>query len=115
MLALTLARSPARSLGRRRLAALVAARSWPAISRWNNAPHVSTALPPERVRGAAPGHAGNETVAPAQGARLAAAAAPDRRDRVELIGMGYRAGRTLRWRTASTRCSATIRCGSRWF
>jgi len=55
--------------------------------RWNNAPHVSTALPPKRFA-ALRQHTHNETVRLLK-ARLAAAAAPDRRDRVELIGIDY--------------------------
>jgi hypothetical protein len=54
---------------------------------WNYAPHVSTALPPanfEALRTDTP----DETVRLLE-ARLAAAAAPNRRDRVELIGIGY--------------------------
>jgi hypothetical protein len=54
---------------------------------WNNAPHVSTALPTanfEALRADTP----DETVRLLK-ARLAAAAAPDRRDRVELIGIAY--------------------------
>jgi hypothetical protein len=54
---------------------------------WNYAPHVSTALPTanfEALRADTP----DETVRLLK-ARLAAAAAPDRRDRVELIGIGY--------------------------
>jgi hypothetical protein len=54
---------------------------------WNFAPHVSTALPPARFEALRP-DTGNETVRLLQ-AKLAAAAAPDRRDRVELIGIGY--------------------------
>jgi hypothetical protein len=54
---------------------------------WNNAPHVSTALPPERFEALRP-DTGDETVRLLQ-AKLAAAAAPDRRDRVELIGIDY--------------------------
>jgi hypothetical protein len=54
---------------------------------WNNAPHVSTALPPQRYDALRQGTE-NETVRLLK-ARLAAAAAPDRRDRVELIGIGY--------------------------
>jgi dolichyl-phosphate-mannose-protein mannosyltransferase len=54
---------------------------------WNNAPHVSTALAPQRYDALRQG-TGNETVRLLK-ARLAAAAAPDRRDRVELIGIGY--------------------------
>jgi hypothetical protein len=55
--------------------------------RWNNAPHISTALPRERFDALRQG-TGNETVRLLK-ARLAAAAAPDRRDRVELIGIEY--------------------------
>jgi len=55
--------------------------------RWNNAPHVSTALPRERFE-ALRQNTGNETVQLLE-VRLAAAAAPDRRDRVELIGIDY--------------------------
>jgi hypothetical protein len=54
---------------------------------WNYAPHVSTALPTasfEALRADTP----DETVRLLE-ARLAAVAAPDRRDRVELIGIGY--------------------------
>jgi hypothetical protein len=54
---------------------------------WNNAPHVSTGLAPQRYDALRQG-TGNETVRLIR-ARLAAAAAPDRRDRVELIGIGY--------------------------
>jgi hypothetical protein len=54
---------------------------------WNNAPHESTALPPGRFEALRP-DTRNETVRLIK-ARLAAAAAPDRRDRVELIGIGY--------------------------
>jgi hypothetical protein len=54
---------------------------------WNYAPHISTALPPERFAALAP-PSGNETVRLLH-ARLAQAAAPDRRDRVELIGIDY--------------------------
>jgi hypothetical protein len=54
---------------------------------WNNAPHVSTALPPARFAALRP-DTGDETVRLLQ-AKLAAAAAPDRRDRVELIGIDY--------------------------
>jgi hypothetical protein len=54
---------------------------------WNNAPHESTALPPERFE-ALRQDTGDETVRLIE-ARLAAAAAPDRRDRVELIGIDY--------------------------
>ena len=54
---------------------------------WNNAPHVSTALAPERFE-ALLQNTSNETVRLLK-AKLAAAAAPDRRDRVELIGIDY--------------------------
>jgi hypothetical protein len=55
--------------------------------RWNNAPHESTALPPERFDALRQG-TNNATVRLLK-ARLAATAAPDRRDRVELIGIDY--------------------------
>ena len=54
---------------------------------WNYAPHVSTALPPANFEALRP-NTTDETVRLLK-ARLAAAAAPDRRDRVELIGIGY--------------------------
>ena len=54
---------------------------------WNNAPHVSTALPADRFE-ALRLNTNDETVRLLK-ARLAAAAAPDRRDRVELIGIAY--------------------------
>src|SRR5215813_9606287 len=54
---------------------------------WNNAPHVSTALPPARFD-ALRANTDNETVRLLK-TRLAGAAAPDRRDRVELIGIDY--------------------------
>ena len=54
---------------------------------WNNAPHNSTALPPEHFE-ALPRNNDNETMRLIK-SRLAGAAAPDRRDRVELIGIGY--------------------------
>src|SRR5262249_18429597 len=85
------------------IAVLVQARKWDARSplvalaliaafmavdlRWNNAPHESTALPPERFDALRQG-TNNATVRLLK-ARLAAAAAPDRRDRVELIGIDY--------------------------
>ena len=54
---------------------------------WNNAPNESTGLPPERYEALKPqGH--DETVALLK-AKLAETAAPDRRDRVELIGIAY--------------------------
>ena len=54
---------------------------------WNNAPHESTALPRERYEPLRQ-DTSNETVRLIK-AQLAAAAAPDRRDRVELVGVGY--------------------------
>src|SRR5437660_4245431 len=54
---------------------------------WNNAPHVSTALPPARFD-ALRSNTDDETVRLLK-TRLAGAAAPDRRDRVELIGIEY--------------------------
>jgi hypothetical protein len=54
---------------------------------WNNAPNESTGLPPSQFE-ALRANTRDETVALLK-ARLKAAAAPDRRDRVELIGVGY--------------------------
>ena len=54
---------------------------------WNNRPNESTGLPPS-FYDALRHDTANETVALLK-ARLTAAAAPDRRDRVELIGIGY--------------------------
>ena len=54
---------------------------------WNNAPHNSTALPPLHFE-ALPPNNDNETMRMIK-SELARAAAPDRRDRVELIGIGY--------------------------
>jgi hypothetical protein len=54
---------------------------------WNNAPHISTALPTDQFEALRP-DTNDETVRLLR-ARLAAAAAPDRRDRVELIGIAY--------------------------
>ncbi len=54
---------------------------------WNNAPHESNALPSSHYD-ALRSDTGNETVALLK-ARLAATSAPDRRGRVELIGVGY--------------------------
>jgi len=54
---------------------------------WNNASNESTGLPPAVYEALRP-DTHNETVALLK-ARLAAAAAPDRRDRVELTGIGY--------------------------
>ena len=54
---------------------------------WTNAPNESTGLPPAFYEALQP-DTKNETVALLK-ARLAAAAAPDRRDRVELIGIAY--------------------------
>lgn len=53
----------------------------------NQAPHVSTALPPHQFDALRP-NTNDETVRLLK-ARLADAAAPDRRDRVEMIGVGY--------------------------
>ncbi len=55
--------------------------------RWNNAPHESTALPRDRFD-ALRQNTADQTVHVLK-AKLAAAAGPDRRDRVELIGVGY--------------------------
>jgi hypothetical protein len=54
---------------------------------WNNAPHNSTALPRDHFNALRP----NTTDATVRllKARIAAAAAPDRRDRIEAIGIGY--------------------------
>ena len=54
---------------------------------WNNGPNESTGLPPSFYDALRPDTT-NETVALLKH-KLAAAAAPDRRDRVELIGIGY--------------------------
>jgi hypothetical protein len=54
---------------------------------WSYAPNASTGLPPQRFE-ALRHDTQNETVRLLK-ARLAAAAAPDRRDRVELIGIDY--------------------------
>jgi hypothetical protein len=53
----------------------------------NQAPHVSTALPPHVFDALRP-NTNDETVRLLK-ARLAGTAAPDRRDRVELVGVGY--------------------------
>jgi hypothetical protein len=53
----------------------------------NQAPHVSTALPPHSFDALRP-NTNDETVRLLK-ARLAGTAAPDRRDRVELVGIGY--------------------------
>jgi hypothetical protein len=53
----------------------------------NQAPHVSTALPPGLFDALHP-NTNDETVRLLK-ARLAGAATPDRRDRVELVGIGY--------------------------
>ncbi len=55
--------------------------------RWNSAPNESTGLPPAHYEALLP-DTKNETVTLLK-ARLAAAAAPDRRDRVELVGIAY--------------------------
>ncbi|MGY3619574.1 hypothetical protein [Bradyrhizobium sp. USDA 10063] len=54
---------------------------------WNNAPHVSTAMAPSTFD-AARLDSRNATLALLK-SKLAAASAPDRRDRVELIGIAY--------------------------
>jgi hypothetical protein len=54
---------------------------------WNNAPNESTGLEPEVYEALRPATR-NETVALLK-SRLAAAAGPDRRDRIELAGIGY--------------------------
>ncbi len=54
---------------------------------FNNAPHESNALPPSHYDALQP-KTKNETIALLR-AKLAETAAPDRRDRVELIGVGY--------------------------
>jgi hypothetical protein len=54
---------------------------------WNNSPNESTGLPPTFYDALRPDTT-NETVALLK-QKLAATAAPDRRDRVELIGIGY--------------------------
>ena len=83
--ALALARRAARHGAA--LAALVLAAFSAADFAWNNAPNESTGLPSARYR-ALPRDTADETVA-ALKARLKASAAPDRRDRVELIGIDY--------------------------
>lgn len=54
---------------------------------WNNAPHVSTALPADYFD--ALRHDTRDPTVQVLRERLAATTAPDRRDRVELIGIGY--------------------------
>ncbi len=54
---------------------------------WNAPPHISTGLPPARFE-ALEANTRNETVRLIR-SRLAADAAPDRRDRVEMIGIDY--------------------------
>ncbi len=54
---------------------------------WNNGPNESTALPPSVYDVLQPG-TGNETVALLK-RKLAETAAPDRRDRIELIALGF--------------------------
>ena len=54
---------------------------------WNNAPNQSTGLPPSRYEALRP-QTGDETVALLK-AKLAETSGPDRRDRVELIGIAY--------------------------
>jgi len=73
---------------RRPVAALALIATFMAVDlAWNNAPHESTALPRAQFE-ALRGDTHDETVRLLE-ARLAAGAAPDRRDRVELIGIGY--------------------------
>ncbi len=55
--------------------------------RWNNGPNESTGLPPAEYE-ALRTRTGDDTVALLK-AELALAARPDRRDRVELVGIGY--------------------------
>lgn len=54
---------------------------------WNNGPNESTGLPPATYEALRP-DTGNDTVAMIR-SRLSATAAPDRRDRIELAGIGY--------------------------
>ncbi len=54
---------------------------------WNNRPHMSTGLPPQNFEALRP-DTWDETVRLLK-EELDAAAAPDRRDRVELVGIGY--------------------------
>ena len=54
---------------------------------WNNAPHNSTALPPDHFNALRP-RTTNSTVRLLR-TQIAAASAPDRRDRIELIGIDY--------------------------
>jgi len=79
----------ARKLGRR--GALAAAAVLAAFSvadlGWNNAPNESTGLKPSQYEALRP-DTHDETVTLLK-AKLAATTAPDRRDRVELIGVGY--------------------------
>jgi hypothetical protein len=78
----------ARRLRRWPLAAAVLATAFTTADlAWNNAPNESTGLPPT-VYDALRVDTKNETVALLK-ARLAAHAAPDRRDRVELVGIAY--------------------------
>ncbi len=69
------------------LAVAVCAAFMSADLSWNNAPHISTALPREHFE-VLRQNSNDETVRLIK-ARLTAAAAPDRRDRVELIGIAY--------------------------
>ncbi len=77
----------ARRLGSATAAAGLVAAFMAADLAWNNAPHVSTALPRDHFD-ALRRNTVNDTVRVLR-ARLAGVAAPDRRDRVELIGIGY--------------------------
>jgi hypothetical protein len=54
---------------------------------WNNAPNESTGLPPSLYEALKPG--GNDETVALLKAKLAETASADRRDRVELIGIGY--------------------------
>jgi hypothetical protein len=54
---------------------------------WNNAPNESTGLPPARYEALKP--QGNDPTVALLKAKLAETAAPDRRDRVEFIGIHY--------------------------
>lgn len=69
------------------IAALIVGAFTTADLAWNNAPNESSGLPPAMYDALRPDTA-NETVALLK-AKLAATAAPDRRDRVELTGIAY--------------------------
>jgi len=73
---------------RRPLAAVAFIATFMAVDlAWNNAPHISTALPRDQFNALRP-NTTDDTVRLLK-TRLAAAAAPDRRDRIELIGIAY--------------------------